>query len=310
MNKKNEFYDIRQVIELTGVSEFTLRGWETRHNAVKPARGDTGRRMYSRQDILKIQTLTNLVNRGHRISSVASLSLEELQSLLESRGELSNETANNLHYKKSKTDPSIQQILQLSDRFDWDQITKTIFRKRGKMPPREFVLDFILPLIAEINHRCDTGQFSITQEHIFSSLIKENLFYLKSTLSKTARKDVRLVLATPEGDMHEIGLLIASTLASNRGISALYLGPNTPKNEICDACLRFKATHLLIAATVSKEAGSKEDILSFINFLDRHLAPNITLWLGGRLGLETSLRLKRDFYSFRSIEELDHRLKK
>lgn len=309
MRKKEEFYDIRQVIELTGVSEFTLRGWESRYNAVKPARGETGRRMYSRKDILKIQTLTNLVNRGYRISSVASLSLEELQPLLEDREEIFAKTAT-LLTKPTKVDSAIRQILKLSDRFDWDQITKIFIKKRTTLPPRDFILNFILPLIQELNHQIDRGQFSITQEHIFSSFIKENLFYIKSTLTKTPRKDIRLVLATPEGDMHEIGLLIASTLASLHGVSALYLGPNTPKNEVCDACLRFKATHLLISSTVSRDDGSKEELLSFINFLDRHLAPDVTLWLGGRLGLTTTFSLKRDFYSFRSLEELDLHLKK
>lgn len=309
MRKIEEFYDIRQVIELTGVSEFTLRGWESRYNAVTPARGETGRRMYSRKDILKIQTLTNLVNRGYRISSVASLSLDELQPLLEDREELSSRMSTP-HAKPAKIDPSIRQILNLSDRFDWDQITKIFLKKRKTLPPQAFVLDFILPLIQELNYQIDREQFSITQEHIFSSFIKENLFYIKSTLTKTSRKDIRLVLATPEGDMHEIGLLIASTLASLHGVSALYLGPNTPKNEVCDACLRFKATHLLISATVAKETGSKDDLLSFINFLDRHLAPDVTLWLGGRLGLKTAFSLKRDFYSFKSLEELDLYLKK
>lgn len=310
MQKKKESFDIRQVVELTGVSEFTLRGWESRYRAIEPARNATGRRMYSRKDILKVQLLKSLVDRGHRIGSVASLSHDELQALMEKREDLSLTGQEYLCETPFKQDPSIKRILNLSERFNWDEIQKLLLKKREALSPRDFVLNFLLGLTQEINQQVDAGQFSITQEHIFSAILKENLFYLKATMQKAPRKDLRLVLATPEGDIHEIGLLIASTLASIHGISALYLGPNTPKAEVCDACLRFKATHLLVSSTVSNESGAREDLMSFVNFLDRHLSPNITLWLGGRFGRMNSFHLKRDFHSFKSLEEFDEKVKK
>ena len=41
-----------------------------------------------------------------------------------------------------------------------------------------------------------------------------------------------LVVATPRGQLHEIGALIAGTTAASQGWQVTYLGPNLPAEEI------------------------------------------------------------------------------
>lgn len=304
MKKENDLFNIRQVIELTGVTEFTLRGWETRYLAFEPHRTETGRRLYDREDILKIKALKDLVNRGYRIGSIATLKLNELQILLDDK---------NPSHEEPHIDEDISKILNLAERFEWDQIQKIIIKKRNKLPPTEFILSFILNLIREVNHLVGLQQFSIAQEHILSSIIKENLFFLRTAAPTPTLKNARIVFAAPEGDLHEIGLLIAATLASLSRIPNLYIGVNTPKNNICDVCLRFKATHLILTSTVSKAEGAREDLLTFINFLDRHLPQPITIWLGGRNSMKHSLNLRRPFeviYSLHEQNEMFEELRK
>lgn len=294
MKKEAELFNIRQVIELTGVTEFTLRGWETRYLAFEPHRTETGRRLYDREDILKIKALKDLVDRGYRIGSIATLKLNELQILLDDMTP---------PQEGHHVDPDITKILSHAERFEWDQIHKLIIRKRTKLSPTEFILTFILNLIHEVNKLVELQQFSIAQEHILSSIIKENLFFLKTTAQSPTHKTARIVFAAPEGDLHEIGLLIAATLASLARIPNLYIGVNTPKNNICDVCLRFKATHVILTSTVSKEEGAKEDLMNFINFLDRHLPQTTTLWFGGRNSMKHSLKLGRPFQLITSLHE-------
>lgn len=314
MEKTGDFFDIRQVVDLTGISEFTLRGWEGRYQAFQPHRTETGRRLYKREDILKIQALKLLVERGHRIGKIALLPLKELQLLLEERTSPTPAAAPAAAPKSRAHKPTsadVKKLLQLADRFEWDQVKKLLSKKRSQLTPRKFILELLMELIGEINHQVIMGHFSITQEHIFSSLIKEHLFSLRAHAGPSKKSRVQLVLATPEGDIHEIGLLIAATLASLRGVPTLYLGPNTPKVEMCDACLRLKATHLLIAATVNKTEGAKEDLLGFVHYVDQHLPPQVQLWMGGRLSQHTkALKLRRDFAVFDSLESLDLEFKK
>ena len=96
-------------------------------------------------------------------------------------------------------------------------------------------------------------------------------------------------------------------LAHISGITTLYLGPNLPARELCEACERFGATHLLLVATVEKSGGAKQDLYELVNFLDRSLLPETQLWLAGRssMGLEISLKREHQLLSnFNMLESL------
>jgi hypothetical protein len=86
----------------------------------------------------------------------------------------------------------------------------------------------------------------------------------------------------------------------------LFLGPNTPKKEICETALRLGATHVLLAATVTKKEGAKEDFYSFVNFLDQNLPAEIQFWLAGRAAGE--IHLKREVVQLSSLSEFEERL--
>ena len=81
-NLDGQSFSLRQVVELTGVSEFTLRGWESRYQAFRPRRTGSGRRRYTKADILRARALLELTARGQRISSIATLPLSELEELI------------------------------------------------------------------------------------------------------------------------------------------------------------------------------------------------------------------------------------
>ncbi len=75
-------FAIGAVSRLLGISTHTLRKWEVRHGAVSPGRSAGGDRRYSRDDLERLTRLRDLVDRGHAISTIASLSVAEMEELL------------------------------------------------------------------------------------------------------------------------------------------------------------------------------------------------------------------------------------
>ncbi len=298
-------YTIRQVIELTGITEFSLRGWENRYSAVKPARTESERRLYSQTDILRIKALKDLTGRGHKISKIANLNLNQLQALVEDR-KLLSKVKQPLKSKGKRED--FEEIIKFADQFKWDDLYAIITTKRKHLKPLMFVHDFLVPLIGEMIHQVELGALTIAQEHILSSIIKEQLALLRSRAGNSKSR-VRLIMASPSGDQHEIGLLIASTLAALHGIHVLYLGTQMPKRDFCEACMRYQATHALVVSTVSKAEGAFEDILEYVHFLDRHLVKNVSLWVAGRNTQALSLSLSREFKVLKSFDDYEAALK-
>ena len=72
-------YRIGAVSRLTGIPADTLRVWERRYGVVTPIRTPSGTRLYASEDIARLGLIKQLVDRGDAISSVAGLSLEQLQ---------------------------------------------------------------------------------------------------------------------------------------------------------------------------------------------------------------------------------------
>jgi MerR family transcriptional regulator, light-induced transcriptional regulator len=75
-------YPIGVASRLTNIHPETLRIWERRYRMVEPARASRGRRFYSQADIRRLSLVKALVDEGNPISSVARLSVEELEERL------------------------------------------------------------------------------------------------------------------------------------------------------------------------------------------------------------------------------------
>ncbi|QDK44592.1 hypothetical protein DOM22_05170 [Bdellovibrio sp. ZAP7] len=300
---KIEAFSIRQVIELTGISEFTLRGWETRYKAFKPKRSPTGRRIYSRQDIQKARLLQTLLDKGYKIGNIAKLGLTDLEKILPQQEAVSSNlppVPENLNF--------VNQAMDLAHLFKWNELSENLHKMRSTMKPVAFVTDILTPLAGQMGYLVAAGQLSVGQEHILSAFIKEQLILIQSA-KKNAKSKARLVMTTPDGDLHDMGIAFASSLSRLEKIQTLFLGASTPRKDLSETCLRYNATHLLISSTVSEEEGAKESLFSYINFLDRNLPGNVVFLLAGRNTMQTDINLKRPFVIFHSMTEYHTYLK-
>lgn len=298
--KTQQRLSLRQMVEITGLSEFTLRGWEQRHKALSPERTETGRRLYRPADLKKALALRELTERGEKIGDIAHLSENSLDRLL--NGEAIVSAAGNIT-------PAEKRLLAFVESHSWNKLETALDRASQECSAFEFISKVILPLMRVINIRVSENLLSIAQEHIVSALVKEKIYRIAGAVNnRRPFSPLRIVFATPAGDMHEIGLLISYALARAEGAQTLYLGANTPKRDLCEASLRFGATHILLSCTVSSEEGT-EDLYSYINYLDRHLFAPIELWLGGRSTSDFEARLERPMRVFGDFEDLNSTLR-
>ncbi|MAT84545.1 MAG: hypothetical protein CMD39_09675 [Gammaproteobacteria bacterium] len=75
-------YNIGAAARLSGVSREKIRIWERRYGAVSPGRDAGNHRLYSQDDVDRLALIRALVDRGHAVSKVATLSRSELEDRL------------------------------------------------------------------------------------------------------------------------------------------------------------------------------------------------------------------------------------
>ncbi len=69
-NTQAGLYPIRHVCAETGINDVTLRAWERRYGLIRPMRTPKGHRLYSEEDIQRIQRIMELLDQGIPVSQV------------------------------------------------------------------------------------------------------------------------------------------------------------------------------------------------------------------------------------------------
>ena len=115
-------FSIRQMVELTGLTEFTIRGWENRYLAFRPERSQTGRREYFKADVERAILLRELLKRGHKIGKVAKLNNKILKALFEGDEKVERENA------QDDVPEQVSQAMELLALQKWTEL-KQLFRE-------------------------------------------------------------------------------------------------------------------------------------------------------------------------------------
>ena len=89
---QQQSYSIGVVARRAQIHPETLRVWEKRYGMITPLRTETGRRMYSEADILKVSLVKQLTELGNPVGGLANLSIGDLRERLS--GEMSAQQTN------------------------------------------------------------------------------------------------------------------------------------------------------------------------------------------------------------------------
>ena len=105
------------------------------------------------------------------------------------------------------------------------------------------------------------------------------------------RPPAKVLLATPQGDLHDFPILVAAMLTAAAGLGVVYLGTDLPAAEIVQAARRSGADAVLLSVSTTPS----RETLSDLAFVSRKLHRRTHLWLGGgsHLGLNDAMDSSR-----------------
>ncbi|HEY9857621.1 MAG TPA: MerR family transcriptional regulator [Stenomitos sp.] len=259
-------YPIKAASRLTGVMPDTLRAWERRYGAIAPQRGDTSIRLYSEGDVERIMLLKHAVDAGHSIGRIAHLSLDQLKAL----GPVVE------HPAEAIRPDVLERILQAIQQFDYVAADRELGVAAALMTPPQLVRQVAVPLMKVIGDRWAMRLLGVANEHLATALLRSLLGTLLRT-TPTSRP-ARLLLTTPPGELHELGLLSVALLAAAHGYSVCYLGTDLPVHEVAYAAARSGANVVGLSLVYTDDPKKRAHEVFAIA---EALAPTVQLWLGG-----------------------------
>jgi DNA-binding transcriptional MerR regulator len=284
---KKEF-GINVISTACGVLSHTIRTWEKRYQVFTPERSEGGQRIYSEVDLDKAKLIVALIEKGHTISSLAKHSLQDLRSLL-----VVNKSEDSESYKTFNSF-EIKKLLKHLKNYDLDLVASGIQHLRLSTGVKEFIFKIVLPVMHEVEKLALKGIYSVTQEHIISTIVRDQLHQIN--LANGGPNSVRFALATPEGNLHELPILIAEIICHANRVSTNYFGASHPAECLSEAVNAIKCKTIVMGAISSAQWNYEKNIVQYLGKVDKHLRDKVEIILGGGF--------KVDLPEFKNIENV------
>ncbi len=264
---------INYVARETGLSAHTIRVWEKRYGAVKPARAANKRRLYREQDVARLRLLRQATDAGHRIGQIATASQIELQKLLGESWHASPSAGDGTEEVRALLDAAGRAITEMNTLRFQDVLDRAAIA----LGSPAVLTKFIAPLARDMGALWRKGDVRIAQEHFATNLLKVFLSIFGRSFAPNETSP-HLLIATPSGQHHELGAMLAGAAARTAGWIATYLGPSLPVEELihADQAIHPAAVGLSIVFPPDDAALQAE-----LRTLDRCLPRERPILLGG-----------------------------
>ena len=281
----HDAYPLRTVATMTGLTPDLIRAWEKRYQVVAPIRGARGARLYTVGDIAHLRLLARAVGGGRAIGDVAALRSAELEKLV------AQKSPDGQKLGSREATPSrehfVEQILERLERFDDAAVTRLLGDAVVGLGVRNFTYEVAVPLVHGAGTRWAEGKLPMAAEHLLTATLRNLLGALMQHRVRAGRP---LLLTTPAGERHEIGLLLVALLALDAGVNAVNLGVDLPALEIVEAAKHRRAKVLGLSVVASE---NHAQAVREIGAIQMALPADTELWLGGADARRAAAAVKR-----------------
>lgn len=263
-------HPIRVAAERAGLTPEVLRAWERRYEIVSPGRGEGGQRLYTDADVDRLSMLARLSHGGRAVGGIAGLSNKDLARLL-------TEDADAHAARPASSDTHRQRALAAARELDSPALYAVMRRSVLSLGVLPFLEEVLVPVIGELGHEWHAGRTGIACEHTASATIEQLLGWLMRELG-AAPGAPRMLIATPSGERHALGSMIAGAAAVHDEWHVTWLGVDLPAEQIA-ATAAVDGAHVVtlgVVATDGRAAPRAE-----AEALRRMLPARIPLLIGG-----------------------------
>ncbi len=261
---------IGELADRSGLGTDTLRVWEQRYGKPCPIRLPSGHRRYSEADVRWARRCAEALACGHRASEIVPLADDELEELLRASA------------LRGCGDPRIEQWLQLAQERRFAELAAALEASELRRCPATWFDQTLAPWMHAVGRCWADGSLAIRHEKQVSHLVAE---LLRRRLARHPPCNGRpsVLLATPQQELHGLGILMAAILCARRGLHHVLLGTSVPLIEIAAAAIEEGCE--IVALGISIACG-RRDCEQHLRELRRRLPARTKLVLGGAGGAQ------------------------
>ena len=226
-------YNIKAAAKILDMPKVTIRSWETRYNAITPARTESGHRLYSDQNLedlkwLKIQVQEN----GIKISEAVKQLHASRKKFVKTAAEFSPPPEGSSQYEKQ-----IEELYNAGAEMDSERFQYLLDLNFSMFHYRTVFFSILVPLMVRIGEEWENGTITVAHEHMLSHMVLQRFtqFFRVFPTSDTLPKALAFC---PSGEHHQLGLLLFTLFLREQGYPVAYIGPDTPLEGLSELVVK------------------------------------------------------------------------
>ena len=135
------------------------------------------------------------------------------------------------------------------------------------IPPRTILDRMLIPGINEVGHLFEIQKYFLPQLISGATAMEEGIRVLEPALKKAGDQEEKetIVIATVEGDIHDIGKNLVALMLKNYGYKVIDLGKDVPAEVIVDEAERSSAAVIVLSALMTTTMMKMKDVVDLRN---------------------------------------------
>lgn len=279
-------YNIKAVSKLLDMPTVTIRSWETRYQAITPERTESGHRVYTEENLNDLKWLKKQIHEnGLNISQ--AVNLLKAKKAEETTMELlpdSNDDEPNERFKK-QIDELYAAVLEL----EADKCNRLLDLYFSQFNYHTVFSSIIVPLMYKVGAEWENGNLHVVKEHMISNIILHRSIRFFSVF-ETSPSLPRVMAICPQGEQHQLGLILFTLFLREKHYPVYYIGADTPLEGLAEL---VKEKDISILAISTSRQTDHELVEKYIDTV-REVNPSVKCLVGG-LGIKETKRHESRF---------------
>ena len=266
MKQEIPTYNMKVVVQETGLKPDTLRAWERRYGVPNPQRTAGGHRLYSQAEIDMLKWLVARQGEGMSISHAVDLwhqlsdeGVDPTQAYVGSAEGVEAAAPISGAQLGQKREAWINACLA----FDEAGAQRILAEAFATYPVETVCLELLFRAMRQIGEGWYQGDVTIQQEHFASSLALRQLEALLAAQGSSARGK-KILVANPAGEQHTFSPLLISLMMRRRGLDVIYLGANVPLLRMSELLEQVQPALVLLSAQTLRTAASLKIMAEYL----------------------------------------------
>ena len=168
--------------------------------------------------------------------------------------------------------------------------------------PFALVSEKLIPAITEVGRKYERKEYFLPQLIRSAETMQAAFAVVKPLLERDGGREDRpvVILATVEGDIHDIGKNIVSLMLGNHGFEVVDLGKDVPAERIVEAAVQHGATLVGLSALMTTTMVRMEDTVQLLRHRQESNAPAVMV--GGAVVTDAFARSIGAHYAKDAVE--------